>query len=117
MLKQTLRLLFLWAVLESVCSRGCSSFFCRKSRRVSGSHFGVDPGKPLMLTPYLEQGKIEEGMFVVYMELFQFLVYVHSPYVKQNVRKFIITGKNEKECFFFSHETNQSCDLVFSSIL
>lgn len=70
MLKQTLRLLFLWAVLESVCSRGCSSFFCRKSRRVSGSHSGVDPGKPLMLTPYLEQGKIEEGMLLFALNCF-----------------------------------------------
>uniref|UniRef100_A0A8C1W132 Probable serine carboxypeptidase CPVL n=1 Tax=Cyprinus carpio TaxID=7962 RepID=A0A8C1W132_CYPCA len=61
MLKETLRLLLLWAVLESVRSRGCSSFFCRKSHRVSGSRFGVDPGKPLMLTPYLEEGKIEEA--------------------------------------------------------
>ncbi|RXN33407.1 putative serine carboxypeptidase CPVL [Labeo rohita] len=61
MLKETLRLLLLCAVLESVSSRGCSSFFCRKSHRVSGSRFGVDPGKPLMLTPYLEAGKIEEA--------------------------------------------------------
>ncbi|KTF88903.1 hypothetical protein cypCar_00030797 [Cyprinus carpio] len=61
MLKETLRLLFLWALLESVSSRGCSSFFCRKSHRVSGTRFGVDPGKPLMLTPYLEEGKIEEA--------------------------------------------------------
>uniref|UniRef100_A0A8C1A8R8 Probable serine carboxypeptidase CPVL n=2 Tax=Cyprinus carpio TaxID=7962 RepID=A0A8C1A8R8_CYPCA len=61
MLKETLRLLLLWAVLESVRSRGCSSFFCRKSHRVSGSRFGVDPGKPLMLTPYLEEGRIEEA--------------------------------------------------------
>uniref|UniRef100_A0A673GYG9 Probable serine carboxypeptidase CPVL n=1 Tax=Sinocyclocheilus rhinocerous TaxID=307959 RepID=A0A673GYG9_9TELE len=61
MLKETLRLLFLGALLESVSPRGCSSFFCRKSHRVSGSRFGVDPGKPLMLTPYLEEGKIEEA--------------------------------------------------------
>ncbi|KAB5586952.1 hypothetical protein PHYPO_G00007410 [Pangasianodon hypophthalmus] len=47
--------------LESVWSRGCSSFFCRKSLRVSGGSDDSDPGSPLFLTPYLEQGKIEEA--------------------------------------------------------
>ncbi|XP_036438855.1 probable serine carboxypeptidase CPVL [Colossoma macropomum] len=62
MLKETLCLLLLaWAVVEPVSSRGCSSFFCRKSHRVSSHSYGADPGKPLFLTPYLEQGKIDEA--------------------------------------------------------
>lgn len=61
MLKETLLLFCLLAVLDSVRSRGCSSFFCRRSHRVSGSHDGPDPGKPLLLTPYLEGGRIEEA--------------------------------------------------------
>uniref|UniRef100_A0A8C5GN16 Probable serine carboxypeptidase CPVL n=1 Tax=Gouania willdenowi TaxID=441366 RepID=A0A8C5GN16_GOUWI len=57
-------LLFLLVVLvfmEPAASRGCSSFFCRKSHRVSGLRGPVDPGKPLFLTPYLEKGAIEEA--------------------------------------------------------
>lgn len=53
--------LLLWACLGSAHSRGCSSFFCRKSHRVSGMN-GVDPGAPLFLTPYIEKGAIDEGM-------------------------------------------------------
>lgn len=62
MLKETVCLLALLALLEPVRSRGCSSFFCRKSYRVSsGAYGGPDPGKPLFLTPYLEDGRIDEG--------------------------------------------------------
>lgn len=61
MLKEVLSLLLVWAVVvQPVVSRGCSSFFCRRSHRVSDSN-AQDPGKPLFLTPYLEQGKIEEA--------------------------------------------------------
>ncbi|XP_029602596.1 putative serine carboxypeptidase CPVL [Salmo trutta] len=60
MLKETLCVL-LWASLEATQSRGCSSFFCRKSHRVSLLSRGADPGKPLFLTPYLEKGNIEEA--------------------------------------------------------
>ncbi|XP_049336575.1 probable serine carboxypeptidase CPVL [Astyanax mexicanus] len=62
MLKEVLSLLLVWAVVvvQPVVSRGCSSFFCRRSHRVSHSD-AQDPGKPLFLTPYLEQGKIEEA--------------------------------------------------------
>ncbi|XP_052357155.1 probable serine carboxypeptidase CPVL isoform X5 [Oncorhynchus keta] len=60
MLKETLCVL-LWASLEATQSRGCSSFFCRKSHRVSMLSRGADPGKPLFLTPYLEKGNIEEA--------------------------------------------------------
>ncbi|KAG7469698.1 hypothetical protein MATL_G00131650 [Megalops atlanticus] len=61
MLNQTLGLLFLlWISFQPGQSRGCSSFFCRKSLRMSGPK-GPDPGKPLFLTPYLEGGKIEEA--------------------------------------------------------
>ncbi|XP_030636847.1 putative serine carboxypeptidase CPVL [Chanos chanos] len=60
MRRGVLSFLLLWVVVESVWSRGCSSFFCRKSNRVSGS-YGADPGKPLFLTPYLEVGRIEEA--------------------------------------------------------
>lgn len=61
MLKETLALLFLWACLDSAAAaRGCSSFFCRKSHRVSSLN-GVDPGAPLFITPYLEKGAIDEG--------------------------------------------------------
>ncbi|XP_031667943.1 putative serine carboxypeptidase CPVL [Oncorhynchus kisutch] len=61
MLKETLCVLLLWASLEATQSRGCSSFFCRKSHRVSMLSRGADPGKPLFLTPYLEKGNIEEA--------------------------------------------------------
>lgn len=58
---ETLGVLFLWACLDSVVSRRCSSsFFCRKSHRVSAAS-GVDPGSPLFLTPYVEKGAIDEG--------------------------------------------------------
>uniref|UniRef100_A0A4W5KUR6 Uncharacterized protein n=1 Tax=Hucho hucho TaxID=62062 RepID=A0A4W5KUR6_9TELE len=60
MLKETLCVLLLWASLEETQSRGCSSFFCRKSHLVSALSRGSDPGKPLFLTPYLEKGNIEE---------------------------------------------------------
>ncbi|XP_066539916.1 probable serine carboxypeptidase CPVL [Hoplias malabaricus] len=61
MLKKALAILFLaWAIVEPVRSRGCSSFFCRKSHHVSHV-IGQDPGQPLFLTPYLEQGKVEEA--------------------------------------------------------
>lgn len=60
LLKETLGFLLLWACLDSALSRGCSSFFCRQSHRVSGLD-GVDPGSPLFLTPYLEKGAIDEG--------------------------------------------------------
>ncbi|XP_013864126.1 putative serine carboxypeptidase CPVL, partial [Austrofundulus limnaeus] len=53
--------LLLWVCVESLNSRGCSSFFCRKSQRVSGLDPGVDPGSPLFLTPYLEKGAIDEA--------------------------------------------------------
>ncbi len=58
--RETLGLLLLWACLDSALARGCSSFFCRKSHRVSGLN-GDDPGSPLFLTPYLEKGAIDEG--------------------------------------------------------
>ncbi|XP_064814273.1 probable serine carboxypeptidase CPVL isoform X1 [Oncorhynchus masou masou] len=61
MLKETLGVLLLWASLEATQSRGCSSFFCRRSHRVSMLSGGADPGKPLFLTPYLEKGNIEEA--------------------------------------------------------
>ncbi|XP_042174432.1 probable serine carboxypeptidase CPVL [Oncorhynchus tshawytscha] len=61
MLKETLSVLLLWASLEATQSRGCSSFFCRKSHRISMLSRGADPGKPLFLTPYLEKGNIEEA--------------------------------------------------------
>ncbi|KAI3360949.1 hypothetical protein L3Q82_013157, partial [Scortum barcoo] len=58
---ETLGVLLLWACLDSALSRGCSSsFFCRKSHRVSRPN-GVDPGTPLFLTPYLEKGAIDEA--------------------------------------------------------
>uniref|UniRef100_A0A7N8YDL8 Probable serine carboxypeptidase CPVL n=1 Tax=Mastacembelus armatus TaxID=205130 RepID=A0A7N8YDL8_9TELE len=57
---ETLGFLLLWTCLDSAHSRGCSSFFCRKSYRASGLG-GVDPGSPLFLTPYLEKGAIEEA--------------------------------------------------------
>ncbi|XP_030014859.1 putative serine carboxypeptidase CPVL [Sphaeramia orbicularis] len=60
LLRETLSVLLLWALLESAHSRGCSSFFCRKSLRVSGPS-GVDPGSPLFVTPYLEKGAIDEA--------------------------------------------------------
>ncbi|KAF7669426.1 hypothetical protein LDENG_00186620 [Lucifuga dentata] len=60
MFGETLGFLLLWACLGSAHSRGCSSFFCRKSHRVSSVN-GVDPGSPLFLTPYLEKGAIEEA--------------------------------------------------------
>lgn len=53
--------LLLWAFLRSANSKSCSSFFCRKSHRVSDLN-GVDPGAPLFLTPYLEKGAIDEGI-------------------------------------------------------
>lgn len=56
-----LTVLLLAVFLEPVCSRGCSSFFCHQSLRVSERSDGADPGKPLFLTPYLEQGKIDEA--------------------------------------------------------
>ncbi|TSK34735.1 putative serine carboxypeptidase CPVL [Bagarius yarrelli] len=58
---QWLVALLLAGVMESVFSRGCSSFFCRKSLHVSPRSDGANPGKPLFLTPYLEQGKIDEA--------------------------------------------------------
>uniref|UniRef100_A0A8C5CSD3 Carboxypeptidase vitellogenic like n=2 Tax=Gadus morhua TaxID=8049 RepID=A0A8C5CSD3_GADMO len=61
MLRETLVVLLLWAVLKSCHSRGCSGFFCRKNLRVSKSHEGADPGEPLFLTPYLEKGAIDEA--------------------------------------------------------
>uniref|UniRef100_A0A671UUI7 Probable serine carboxypeptidase CPVL n=1 Tax=Sparus aurata TaxID=8175 RepID=A0A671UUI7_SPAAU len=48
--RDTLALLLLWACLDSVHSRSCSS----------GLN-GVDPGSPLFLTPYLEKGAIDEA--------------------------------------------------------
>ncbi|KAI5106124.1 putative serine carboxypeptidase CPVL precursor, partial [Silurus meridionalis] len=60
MMKALLLALLLAVCWESVRSRGCSSFFCRKSHRVSAGS-GPDPGKPLFLSPYLEQGKIDEA--------------------------------------------------------
>ncbi|MEQ2308255.1 hypothetical protein AMECASPLE_026348 [Ameca splendens] len=61
MLRETLALLFLGACLDSAAAaRTCSSFFCRKSHRVSGLN-GVDPGSPLFITPYLEKGAIDEA--------------------------------------------------------
>lgn len=63
LLRETLGVLLLWACLHSAAFGGCSSFFCRKSPRVSGLN-GVDPGAPLFLTPYLEKGAIDEGKLV-----------------------------------------------------
>lgn len=60
LLKETLRFLLLWVCLDFAQSRGCSTFFCRKSHRVSDLN-GVDPGSPLFLTPYIEKGAIDEG--------------------------------------------------------
>ncbi|XP_018596088.1 putative serine carboxypeptidase CPVL isoform X1 [Scleropages formosus] len=60
MLKATLGLLLLCSAVRSAQSRGCTSFFCRKSVRVSGP-LGPDPGNPLFLTPYIEKGNIEEA--------------------------------------------------------
>lgn len=53
-------LLLLLACVDSSHARRCSSFFCRRSHRVSGPS-GVDPGSPLFLTPYLEKGAVDEG--------------------------------------------------------
>ncbi|XP_034144526.1 probable serine carboxypeptidase CPVL [Esox lucius] len=61
MLKETLFVVLLCAFLEAAQSRGCSSFFCRKSQRLSLLSKGADPGSPLFLTPYLEKGNIEEA--------------------------------------------------------
>ncbi|KAG7271273.1 hypothetical protein CRUP_034746 [Coryphaenoides rupestris] len=61
MLRATLGFLLLWTVLDATHSRGCSSFFCRKSRRVSNIPDGADPGKALFLTPYLEKGALDEA--------------------------------------------------------
>lgn len=61
--RETLGVLLLWICLlclHSAHSRSCSTFFCRKSHRVSGLD-GVDPGSPLFLTPYLEKGAIDEA--------------------------------------------------------
>ncbi|XP_076826848.1 putative serine carboxypeptidase CPVL isoform X2 [Brachyhypopomus gauderio] len=55
-----LGLLVVCAVVEPVRSRGCSSFFCHKPHRVSG-FYGPDPGKPLFLSPYIEEGKMDEA--------------------------------------------------------
>ncbi|XP_062847729.1 probable serine carboxypeptidase CPVL [Trichomycterus rosablanca] len=60
MLSRLALLLLLSVFLVSVWSRGCSSFFCRKSLRVS-EWDGPEPGAPLFLSPYLEQGRIEEA--------------------------------------------------------
>ncbi|KAG9345146.1 hypothetical protein JZ751_009689 [Albula glossodonta] len=61
MLKETVGLLLiLWIANEPVLSKGCSSFFCRKSLRVTAPK-GPDPGKPLFLTPYLDDGNIPEA--------------------------------------------------------
>uniref|UniRef100_G3NZR7 Probable serine carboxypeptidase CPVL n=1 Tax=Gasterosteus aculeatus aculeatus TaxID=481459 RepID=G3NZR7_GASAC len=58
---ETLGVLFLWACLDSVVAHRCSSsFFCRKSHRVSAAS-GVNPGSPLFLTPYVEKGAIDEA--------------------------------------------------------
>lgn len=65
--RDTLALLLLWACLDSVHSRSCSSFFCRKPHRVSGLN-GVDPGSPLFLTPYLEKGAIDEGITPIILQ-------------------------------------------------
>jgi hypothetical protein len=73
MLKETLCVLLLWASLEATQSRGCSSFFCRKSHRVSMLSRGADPGKPLFLTPYLEKGNIEEGRLVYFTQKLYFV--------------------------------------------
>nr|XP_019948169.1 PREDICTED: probable serine carboxypeptidase CPVL [Paralichthys olivaceus] len=59
-LKESLGFLLLGLCLDSVLSRSCSSFFCRRSHRVSGLR-GVEPGEPLFLTPYLEKGAIDEA--------------------------------------------------------
>ncbi|XP_028836518.1 putative serine carboxypeptidase CPVL [Denticeps clupeoides] len=56
-----LLLLLLCVGLQPVRSRRCSSFFCRRSLRVSSSRRGPDPGKALFLTPYVEDGRIEEA--------------------------------------------------------
>ncbi|XP_042345213.1 probable serine carboxypeptidase CPVL [Plectropomus leopardus] len=57
-------LLILWSCLHSAHSQGCSSSFCQKSHqdqyRDSGLN-GVNPGSPLFLTPYLENGAIDEA--------------------------------------------------------
>uniref|UniRef100_A0A4W5KCN6 Secreted protein n=1 Tax=Hucho hucho TaxID=62062 RepID=A0A4W5KCN6_9TELE len=74
MLKETLCVLLLWASLEETQSRGCSSFFCRKSHLVSALSRGSDPGKPLFLTPYLEKGNIEEGSLLYSETLFCYFV-------------------------------------------
>lgn len=55
----TLALLPLYFILDSAESRGCSTFFCGKSYRVSPPN--ADPGSPLFLTPYLEKGAVAEG--------------------------------------------------------
>ncbi|XP_048882335.1 LOW QUALITY PROTEIN: probable serine carboxypeptidase CPVL [Brienomyrus brachyistius] len=60
MLKETLCLVFLWSLVYLGLSTGCSSFFCRRSRRTSNFQ-GSDPGKPLFLSPYIERGNIEEA--------------------------------------------------------
>lgn len=58
---ESLCVLFLWTCVASAASRSCSSsFFCRKSHRVSPLS-GLDPGSPLFLTPYIEKGAIAEG--------------------------------------------------------
>ncbi|KAK3571860.1 hypothetical protein QTP86_020441 [Hemibagrus guttatus] len=62
MMKRWLLAVLLAVFCGLVWSRACSSFFCRKSLRVSeGRSDGPDPGKPLFLTPYIEQGKMEEA--------------------------------------------------------
>ncbi|KAJ8004781.1 hypothetical protein DPEC_G00139880 [Dallia pectoralis] len=61
MLKETLYVALLCATLGAAESRGCSSFFCAKSLRLSRLSKGADPGAPLFLTPYLDKGNIEEA--------------------------------------------------------
>lgn len=56
----TLAFQLLCFILEPAGSWGCSTFFCRKSQRVSPPNI-ADPGSPLFLTPYLERGAIDEG--------------------------------------------------------
>ncbi|XP_024124233.1 probable serine carboxypeptidase CPVL [Oryzias melastigma] len=58
---ESLCVLFLWTCVASAASRSCSSsFFCRKSHRVTPLS-GLDPGSPLFLTPYIEKGAIAEA--------------------------------------------------------
>lgn len=84
LLTDTLGVLLLWACVDSAASRSCSSFFCRKSHRVSGLN-GVDPGSPLFLTPYLEKGAIDEGKTTLALTLNGVLHIGFVPFVSHNV--------------------------------